>query len=590
MTNDEVLQLARERFQTITAAESEIREAALEDLKFTYNVDEGQWDAATRAEREKDGRPCLTANLLRKYVAQVANQERENRIAGKVRPVDDQGDPAIAAIYEDLIRHIEYQSTADVIYADAGERAAAAGYGYWRIITKYYDDGFDQELCIAGVDNAFSVYLDPDRRYGFVTEMLPESEFKLMYPDADAVNFDVQALGEAWTLWYEPKKVRVAEYFQKEPVTKTIAQVRDATGAVKVVDAPKGVTLTKGDVLTAEDGMTLTVERTRTVETHKVRWYKMTGHAILKSGDWPGREIPIIEVVGDRVNVDGKVYKRSLIRDGKDPQRQFNYWLTTATETVALAPKAPYIVQAQAIAKYEDEWKQANTKNLPYLRYDPQGSQGPPKREAPPQVSTGHQAMLALSSNLVKDALGMYEAAVGEQSYERSGRAIFARQQRSQIGVFHFPDNLRRAVIETVRQLIDLIPRVYDTARVVRLRNEKGEERRERINWTLDVPEAGGPTLLHDLSVGKYDVVADVRAFSTRRQENVELLTESLQYAPMVAPALLPLLFKNVDSEIAADVEQAVEKMLGLAAAGQIPGAGQAPRANGAALPGMPTQ
>jgi hypothetical protein len=40
--------------------------------------------------------------------------------------------------------------------------------------------------------------------------------------------------------------------------------------------------------------------------------------------------------------VEGKRHFRSLIRDAKDPQRMFNYWRTTTTELVALAPKAPY--------------------------------------------------------------------------------------------------------------------------------------------------------------------------------------------------------------------------------------------------------
>jgi hypothetical protein len=572
MTDEAILALARERFQTIVTAESDIREAALEDIKFAYNVDEGQWRAEDRSAREKDGRPCLTANKLRKFLAIVTNQERENRIAGKVRPVDDQGDAKTAAVYEDLIRHIEYQSDAEYAYAKGGERAAAGGYGYWRILTEYCDDSFDQELRIAAVENAFSVYLDPRRMYGFVTEVLPESEFAAQYPNAQAVDFDGQARGEGWTLWYEPKKVRVAEYFYKERTEKTIAQVRAADGAVSVVELTGSVTR----ATLAADGFT--VLRTRVAVTDAVRWCKITGHEILERRDWPGRAIPLIEVLGDDVNVDGKVYKRSLIRDGKDPQRQYNYWVTAATELVALAPKSPYIVSQQQISGLEKIWDEANIKNLPYLPYHPSGGQ-PPRREPPPQMSTAYQQMLQLSSNDVKDTLGMYESFLGEPSNERSGRAIFARERRGQIGTFHFPDNLRRAVLETVRQLIDLIPRVYDTERVVRLRNERGEERTERINHTLRdatgqpviLPETGQPATLHDLSVGKYDVVADVRRYSTRRQETVELLTESMQYAPAVAPALVPLLFKYVDSEAAGEIEAAVTPMLGTPPAGGAP-------------------
>lgn len=576
MTHDEVLALARERFQTVVAADDEVRAAALEDMKFAYNVEEGQWDQDTRRQRELDGRPCLTANLLRKFLAQVSNEERENRTAGKVRPVDDKGDLATATILQDLIRQIEYLSDAETIYATAGEQAAAGGFGYWRIVNQYCDDSFDQELRLQGIENPFSVYLDPRGMYAFITDWLPESEFTAQFPNAQPVDFEWQGRGEDWTLWYEVKKVRIAEYFQKERVTKTIAQCEDPSGQIGIVELTKDVT---HDVLAAQGFRIL---KTRVVETDTIRWYKMAGHQILEERDWPGREIPIVEAVGDRVNVNGKVYKRSLIRDGKDPQRAFNYWWTTATETVALAPKAPYIVQAQSIAKYEDEWRQANTKNLPYLRYDPTGNVIP-KREAPPQVSTGHQAMLTMSAALVKDTLGMYESAIGEQAYERSARAIFARQTRAKIGTYHFPDNLRRAVIQTVRLLIDLIPKIYDTARIVRLRNEKGEDRMERINYAVTVPETGETTILNDLTLGKYDVVADVRTYSTRRQENVDLLTESMQYAPMLAPGLAPLLFEQVDNELAPKVAEVAKEMLALARTGPPAGGNGASRLPGPA-------
>ena len=578
--DQELLALARERFEHIQTAEDHIRKAALEDIRFTYNVDEGQWDAAARKERETDGRPCLTANKLRKFVAIVANQERENRIAGKIRPVDDQSDPVTARILEDLIRQIEYASDAETIFASAGEQAAAGGAGYWRILTRFPEDGFDQEIVLQHVDNPFAVYLDPRRQYGFIADVLPEAEFKREYPNARAIDFSPQGLGEAWTLWYLPGKVRVAEYFVKEPVTRTLAQVRNPlTGQVLTVELRGGVT--REELLVQG----LEIIRERRAPGHRVRWYKITGAEVLERRDWPGREIPIIEVVGDRVNIDGKVYKRSLIRDGKDPQRAYNYWITTETETVALQPKAPYLVTPQEISGHEVMWDEANRKNHPYLLFNPQG-QRIPKRETPPQVSSGHLAMLNRADADIKDTLGMFESFLGEASNERSGRAIFARERRSQVGVFHFPDNLRRAVVETTRQLIDLIPRVYDTERIVRIRGEQGGEELIAINQTV-VDSTGRERLLHDLSLGKYDVVADVRQYSTRRQETVELIIAAMQYAPVVAPVLAALLFKYVDAAGAQEIEQEIRQFLSQLQANGGEGGGQ-PARNGTAPGAMP--
>ena len=574
MSHDEVLKLARERFLVINTAEFDIRQASLEDIKFAYNVDEGQWDPATRAERVKDGRPCLTANKLRKFVSVVANRERENRVAVKVRPVDDQGDVTTAAIIEDLVRLIEYQSAADEIYANAGEQAVAGGFGYWRLLTKFADDGFDQDIHIEHMENPFSVYLDPRGQYCFIREGMTETEFKVQYPGKSLVSFDYSGLGEEWTLWYETNKIFVAEYFQKEATTREIAQVRDASGQVKVLELKEGITVEE----LARQGFQ--VLKTRRVQTHKVMWYKMTGHEILESSEWAGTEIPIVQVLGDDVNIAGKTYKRSLIRDGKDPQRMYNYWLTAETEREALVPKSPFIVSGREISGHEEMWDEANRKPYPYLIYNDQGQRERPRREPPPQVSTGAMAMINIANNDIKDTLGMYEPSLGQQSNERSGRAIFARQQRSDLGTFHFPDNLRRAVVQTGRLLIDLIPRIYDTQRVVRLRNEKDEETFVTLNQVVR-DKTGREVTLNDLSRGKYDVRADVRLYSTRRQETVELMISAMQYAPQIAPFIVDLVFKFMDSPGAPEIAQRVQQFLNSPAAGGDGGGGQVPEIPG---------
>lgn len=556
------LATARDRFRSILVAETDIRNASLEDLKFIYDVDEGQWPDAIRTERANDKRPCLTSNKLRKFVAQVANRERDHRLAGRVRPIDDKADVNTAKIIEGILRQIEYASKADEIYTDGGEKAIAGGFGYWRLITKEDDDSFDQEIFIEKIENQFSVYLDPRKEYAFIREGMTKVEFENQYPDQEVVDFTQSGTGDDMSLWYEENKVFIAEYFYKEQYDKTIAQcVHLQSGMVTVVELDDKIT---EDTLISNG---FQIIRTKTKKAKKVKWAKISGSEILEQGTWAGNEIPIIEVVGDNINIGGKNYKRSLVRDAKDSQRMYNFWLTNMTETVALAPKAPYLVTPQEIKGFEGIWNEANRKNHPYLLYNPHGGKNMPRREPPPQIPTGAAQMLQISASDIQDTIGMYDASFGERSNERTGVAIRARSQRSDFGTYHFPDNFKRAVIETARQLIDLIPKIYDTERSVRILGEDGTDESVEINKAVIDPLTGTSVILNDLNLGKYDVVADVRIFSTRRQEAAEMMAATMQAAPNIAPLIMDLIFEANDwpgaHEIAKRLKQYMPQLLG---------------------------
>ena len=550
--------LALKRFKNIHAAELENRENSLEDLKFVYNIGEGQWPEEIRDEREAAKRPALTSNKLRKFVAQVANQERDQRLAGDVRPVDDAADVETAKILAGMIRQIEYTSDAEVVYTDGGEKALAGGFGYWRILAEETPDSFDQEVFIRPIPNQFSVYLDPRRKYGFIRVGMPKEEFEEMFPGRIISDFESQSQGEEWELWYLDEIVFIAEYFYKETYMKTIAQCQNIlTGDIEIHELTDKVT----PELLAEKG--LEILRTKESKAERVKWMKLSGAEILEENDWAGKEIPIIEVKGDEVNIAGRFYKRSLIRDAKDPQRMYNFWLTHMTETVALAPKAPYLVTPQQIKGHKSTWDRANRDNLPYLPYNPDTrTKAAPRREPPPTIPTGSAQMLQIAGNDVHDNLGKYEASFGEASNERTGVAIRQRANRSDFATYHFPDNFRRAILETARQLIDIIPKIYDTQRMVRIIGDEDKEEVVEINKTvIDIP-SGEKVITNDLSKGKYDVVASTKIWSTRRQEAADQMAAVMQAAPNIAPLIADLVFKYNDWPGAQEIQERLEKYL----------------------------
>ena len=541
----------------MTTEQNTYRQESLEDIEFTYNIDGGQWDEEDRKNRATKRRPCLTHNKLRKFVAQVANRERDNRIALKAKGVDDLADPVVADIMTGYMHSVEYQSEADIVYASAGEQALAGGFGYWRLLTKYTDDSFNQEIFIKHIENPFSVYLDPKRNYGFIREAMKVDEFKERWPNADTTDFDLQDVGEEYTLWYEENTIFIAEYFYKERYKRTLAEVvseTDIDGHPEIVEISEKLT----EEMLANNGYKIL--RKRTADSHKVKWCKITGHEVLEESEWVGKDIPIIEVEGDHINVAGKVYKRSLIRDGKDPQRMYNYWLTSLTEKVALAPKAPYMMTPEQIAGHQTQWDDANVENYPYLIYN-QTVAGAPQRSDPPTIDSGAMAMLNIGDRDIQDGLGMFESSLGQKSNERTGKAIIARSSRSDMGVYHFPDNLRRAILKTGRMLIDIIPKIIDTQRMLRIRSYEGEETLVEVNQTIIDP-MGGQIMVNDLSLGKYDIEADVRIWSTRREETAMAMRETMQYAPEIAPLIVDLVFKYSDLPGAKEIESRVKEYM----------------------------
>jgi len=556
---EELIALAKKRLHSLHTNESEMREASLEDIRFTYNVDDGQWPAEIRAEREKDGRPALVSNKLRKFVAQTANRERTQRMAMKVIPVDDVADSATAEVIGGLIRHIEHQSDADEVYTRAGEQAISGGFGYFRLVTKHADDTtFDQDIVIEAIDNQFTTYLHPKGDYGFIREGMLKEDFEAEWPDHIPSSWESATNGESFELWYEDDVVFVAEYFYKVPTTKELAQVINP----EVPDQPQTIDMSEVDFTVADlEAEGFQVLKTRTVDTFKVKWAKLSGHAVLEEGDWVGRNVPIYEVVGDRINYQGKIIKRSLIRDGKDPQRMYNYWLTAMTETVALAPKVPYLMTPDMVEGHEDMWKDSSTKNLPYLLYNVDAT-GAPKKEQQVQVPTGSMAMLSLADNDIPDSIGMPEATLGEPSNERSGKAIRQRAVRGEQAVFHFPDNLRRTLMHLTRDLIDIVPKIYDTERIVRIREYDGKEMPIRINHSRMNPQNGEKEILNDISVGKYDVEANIGLYSTRRQEAQEFMERTLQFVPSMAPFILDLVFKYNDLPGSREMEDRIKEIM----------------------------
>lgn len=569
-----ILEEARKCFALAEEAERENRSEGEDDLHFVAGK---QWPEGIKRQRELDQRPCLTVNRMPQFIRQVVNDIRQNRPTVRVRPVDGGADIETAEVLAGMIRHIEHASDADVAYDTAGQNAVSCSIGWIRVVTDYADaQSFDLDIRIDRIRNPFTVYADPasyradgsDMRWAFVTEQIPREDFKKAWPKAQAASVDLKGIGDAERLWYSENSVRIAEYFKVVKEAKTLVQLVD--GTVGLLDDPQIKAALEVLAIAGVDEQTAIVRR-REVEQQSVKWYKISGHDVLESGDWPGRWIPLVPVYGDEMDINGKRLLFSLIRFAKDPQRMFNFWRTAATELVALAPKAPFIGTAAQFEGYEDMWSSANVASHPYLIYNPDSqAPGMPQRQPYMGVPAGALQEALSAADDMKATTGIYDASLGSRSNETSGKAILARQREGDVSTFHFIDNLSRAIRHVGRILIDLIPKVYDTERVVRILGEDGKpEDVMLVPGLADVDETVTAELrqkverIYDVTVGRYDVAVDTGpSYTTRREEAADLILRMIQAAPQVAPVVLDILMRNLDIPGGQEIAERLEKTL----------------------------
>ncbi len=559
---DDPLYDIRTRYKKATEYWQDDRDAALDDIKFRSGE---QWPEQIKSNRERDKRPCLTVDKLNQYVRQIVNDGRQNRPSIKVRPVDSGADVATAEVFQGVIKHIEDRSGADAAYDTALDSAATGGFGYFTVSTEYcHDDTFDQEIVIKRVRNPLSIIIDPasreadgsDMKYAFEIEELDKDDFEEMYPGKTPDDFSTS---DDYGDWYGDK-VRIARYWYVEEQPRKLHMLQDG----KVI---------ADDMLQAlkDEGIDVTSEivETRDIPKRVVKHALVSGKDYLeKPQEWKGKWIPILVVWGNEIDVEGKVCHSGIIRPAKDSQRLYNYSRSAFAERVALTPKAPWVAAEGQIDDYADEWATANTDNHSVLRYRPTALNGspvpPPQRQTLADIPAGFQADMQVSEHDIQGAIGMYNASLGAPSNERSGKAIMARQKEGDVGTFHYHDNLNRAIRHCGRILVDLIPYIYDSNRVVRILGYDGAVGEAEID--PNIPTASqqrGVQMVYNLGVGRYDVtISTGPSYSTMRQEAVSAMIEMTQANPALMQIAGDIMVKNMDWPGAEELSERLKLML----------------------------
>jgi hypothetical protein len=292
------------------------------------------------------------------------------------------------------------------------------------------------------------------------------------------------------------------------------------------------------------------------------RWWKLAGSQILEGGlegkEIPCQWIPIVPVYGEEVWIEGEHQISGLVRHGKDPQRMFNFWLSALAEQISLQPKAPW-VGPRGFMSDPTIWANSNRVNVAALEYEPYDEMGnpitPPSRQPPPPIPAGYVEQMQVSLDGIRAAVGMEDPSIGRgQGNDQSGRAIRSLQEQGAISTFHFGDNLAKSVAHAGRMMLDMIPRLYDTKRILRILGEDGEPEHITHDPEMQAPYAeerddqGGIQRIYNIGMGRYDCIAQAGpSYSTKRQEGFDALTQLVQAMPQLGQMAGDLVMKLSD-------------------------------------------
>lgn len=235
---------------------------------------------------------------------------------------------------------------------------------------------------------------------------------------------------------------------------------------------------------------------------------------------------------------------------------------SAAAEYIALAPKAPFIIAATQLEGFKNIWKDANKKNLAYLPYKAVEGLSKPERMSPPMISSGISNEVVTANEDVKSTMGMYDASIGRQSNEVSGKAILARAQEGDTMAYAFIDNAARSLVHAADVMISYVVDLYDTERAQRIMNPDGTDDIVIINQRIQT----GPdkfVTIHDLRKAKYECVADVGpSYLTRKLESADSMMKFLEAYPAAAPVIGDLIALNSEWEGAEELARRLRKMI----------------------------
>ena len=375
--------------------------------------------------------------------------------------------------------------------------------------------------------------------------------FRREYPKATIVDFSGE-LSHDYPQWIKDKYLQIAEYWRVEKKLDELIQFQTNDGATQSMLKSKleeqGFSLEESSVIFPSirgvEAVRAPLLNSRSTRIPSIIQYITNGVEILEKNKWLGKWIPIVPLFGKELYITetsgSKRMLLSLIRNARDGQMSYNYVRTCITEAIGRVPKSLFIAAEGQFEGHEQEIAESNQVPKGFIYYKPlvEGINEPlpPPQFQPfdPPVQNLEIAAESFSRG-IQSAVGMYNSSVGRNDTNvKSGKAIDALDEQSDLGSFHFIANYNRFITRIGEIVNDLVSKVENTEREVPIKKQDGTEAMVRINTAEPyMDDKSGEMQHYPMELGEYDVTIGVQPNAdSQRDEASDFIETFIQELP----------------------------------------------------------
>lgn len=295
-----------------------------------------------------------------------------------------------------------------------------------------------------------------------------------------------------------------------------------------------------------QDGEVVRIEDKRPSKKHKIIHYKIAGDYELDKTEFPSEQLPMPFVDNNSYyDKTGKQICRSFFGDAKDTQRYINYLRTQSAYILKISRYDQWIGSKKNVASLDTQrnWRDPNnTQGM--LTYDESPSGAKPEQIRPPELSASLFQQYQLAIEDLYTSTGLYPARMGNNGDEASGKAIDARTRQGSYTTYVFFNSINRAIAAGGAIVNEMIPRVYDTERVMALMTPDEGMKNIVVNKQAD---EYGEKVDNDIRKGTYEVrLKPGPSYEGQKEQALQSLREVLQADPTAFNLIADLYADNL--------------------------------------------
>jgi hypothetical protein len=293
-------------------------------------------------------------------------------------------------------------------------------------------------------------------------------------------------------------------------------------------------------------GEMVRIEEKRPSKKHKIVHYRIAGEYELDKTEFPSEQLPLVFVDNNSYyDKTGKQITRSFFGDCRDTQRYINYLRTQSAYILKVSRYDQWIGSKKNVSSLDTarNWRDP-TAIQGMLTYDESPEGNKPEQVRPPELSQSLFQQYELAIQDLYTSTGLYPARMGQAGDEASGAAIDARTRQGSYATFVFFNSINRAVATGGEIVNEMIPRVYDSERVMTLMMPDKGMKNVTINREKD---EYGESVENDIRKGTYQVrLKPGPSYEGQKEQALQSLREVLKADPTSWTLIADLFAENL--------------------------------------------